>query len=60
MWIKLKNIKKYLIDTKLEDYIKLYSVTQIFTQTTTYQFNRIAKLDDGNLYHLLLFCGFFF
>lgn len=48
MWIRQKN--KYLIDSRVEDYVKFYSIAQIFTHTVSYKLNGIVKLDHGNLY----------
>lgn len=50
--------KKYLIDTRVEDYIKFHSIAQIFIQIITYQINGIDKLDDGNLYSSLILKSF--
>lgn len=50
--------KKYLVDTRDEDYIKFHSIAQIFTQIITYQTNEIDKFDDGNIYSFIILKSF--
>lgn len=57
MWIRQKN-KKYLIDSRIEDYVKFYSIAQIFTHTVSYKLNGIVKLDHRNFYFPLILQDF--
>lgn len=50
---KAEEHQKYLIDTKVEDYIKLHSSTNL--HAIAYQIYGTVKLYDGDLYCPLIF-----